>query len=187
LATLFFLPVVAAYLFYLFGWKPAGTVNYGELVDPPRAVENLNVHMLDGHRVRFFDLLGKWSLIYFGSAECLTACEKDLYKMRQVHLAQAKNQGRVQRVFVVTDPRALAMLKFTLKEYPGMQIITGPREAVLKLVKGFSLPVGSPLDGLDRVYLVDPIGNFMLSYPADADPNGIRKDLVRLLKISRIG
>jgi hypothetical protein len=34
---------------------------------------------------------------------------------------------------------------------------------------------------------VDPLGNFMMSYPADADPNGIRKDLARLLRASRIG
>jgi hypothetical protein len=49
------------------------------------------------------------------------------------------------------------------------------------------LPAGSPLDNLNRVYLVDPLGNFMMSYPADADPTGMRKDLARLLRISQIG
>ena len=38
-----------------------------------------------------------------------------------------------------------------------------------------------------RLYLVDPLGNLMMSYPADAEPGGIIKDLKRLLRYSRIG
>jgi len=35
--------------------------------------------------------------------------------------------------------------------------------------------------------LVDPMGNLMMSYPADSDPKNLRKDIGRLLRASRIG
>ena len=37
------------------------------------------------------------------------------------------------------------------------------------------------------VFLVDPRGNLMMSYPATADPTDLRKDISRLLRASRIG
>lgn len=47
------------------------------------------------------------------------------------------------------------------------------------------------LPGQDRpqdfIYVIDPLGNLMMRYPRDADPNGMKKDFVRLLKVSRIG
>jgi hypothetical protein len=68
-----------------------------------------------------------------------------------------------------------------------MRAVIGPPEAFDALAREFTLPAGSPLDNLNRIYLVDPLGNFMMSYPADADPTGMRKDLARLLRISQIG
>ena len=43
------------------------------------------------------------------------------------------------------------------------------------------------MQALGRIYLLDPQGYFMLSYPVDADPDGMCKDLVRLLKVSHSG
>ena len=39
----------------------------------------------------------------------------------------------------------------------------------------------------DPIYLVDPLGNVVLRYPKDADPSRMKKDLERLLRVSRIG
>ena len=36
-------------------------------------------------------------------------------------------------------------------------------------------------------YISDPLGNLMMSYPADINPKGILKDLKKLLRASRIG
>ncbi len=91
------------------------------------------------------------------------------------------------RVFVVTDATALDWLRYTLKDYPGMEIFTGPAAAVRALAEQFVLPGGGPPDRLHRVYVVDPLGNLMMSYPADADPSRMNKDLSFLLKASHIG
>jgi len=39
----------------------------------------------------------------------------------------------------------------------------------------------------DHIYMIDPLGNLMMRFPKDADPNKIKKDLYKLLKASAIG
>jgi len=38
-----------------------------------------------------------------------------------------------------------------------------------------------------RVYLIDPLGNLMMSYAPDAKPKGMLEDMKRLLRLSQIG
>ena len=40
---------------------------------------------------------------------------------------------------------------------------------------------------IHQIYLIDPLGNVMMSYPKDATAKGMQKDLKRLLKVSKIG
>jgi len=187
LVALFALPLILAYGLYWYGWRPGGTINHGELVQPARPIADATLRTLEGRDIRFHDLRRKWVLVYFGSSQCGEACERNLYKMRQVRLAQGKDADRILRVFLVTDTHTLDRLRPKLAQYPGMQVITGPAENVKTLAQQFALPAGSPLDGLERIYVVDPLGNLMMSYPAGADASGVRKDLVRLLKVSQIG
>lgn len=187
LAALFALPVVVAYVLYFGGWRPASFGNHGELVQPARPIADVALTLLDGRAIRFSELRGKWALITFSAAECLSPCEHNLVKMRQVIAAQGQEAERIQSVLIMKDTKARDWLNYAVKDYPGMRAIMGPPEAVDALARQFALPAGNPLDNLNRIYLVDPLGNFMMSYPADADGNGIRKDLARLLRVSRIG
>lgn len=187
LALLFLGGTVIAMVLLQSGWRPARTKNYGELVQPARPIADVELDMFEAPRMRVSELRGKWTLVYFGPAECLRPCTDNLYKMRQITAAQGKEAHRVQRLMVVTDPKALDWLRYTLTEYPGTRVAIGPRDAVQRLAGEFALPVGSPLDNLHRLYIVDPLGNLMMSYPADADPRGIHKDLGLLLKASQIG
>jgi len=187
LASLFVLPMLVAYALYYSGWRPETVHPHGELVQPARPVADAALVLLDGKPIRFSELRGKWALITFSAAECLKPCERNLTKMRQIIAAQGKEADRLQSVLVVTDGKALDWLRYAIQDYPGMRAVVGPPEAVDALAREFTLPAGGPLDNLNRVYLMDPLGNFMMSYPADADPTGMRKDLARLLRISRIG
>lgn len=187
LAALFAAPPLVAYVLYQSGWRSERTLNHGELVQPARPLEDAALATLDGKPLRLLALRGRWTLVYFGPAGCGKPCTDNLYKMRQVHLAQGKDLERVQRVFIVTDPRALDLLRYTLKDYPGTLVLTGEGATVGQVARQFAVSAGSPLDSLHRVYLVDPLGNFMMSYPADADPTGLRKDLARLLRTSQVG
>ena len=47
-------------------------------------------------------------------------------------------------------------------------------------------PAGATVPA-DHVYVVDPLGNLMMRFPAEADPNRMKKDIAKLLRASRIG
>jgi cytochrome oxidase Cu insertion factor (SCO1/SenC/PrrC family) len=68
--------------------------------------------------------------------------------------------------------------KFTLIRDP-----SGSLRHVLDAVRAG--PPGMPAETGDT-YLIDPLGNIMMHYAADADPNHIRQDLKRLLTWSKL-
>lgn len=185
LAALFAAPVLLAVLLHSLGWRPQGSVNHGELVQPARAIRPVVLQRLDGASMEFPSGQKKWTMLYFGSAHCDGACRESLYKMRQVHLAQGKDAGRMQRVFIATDAREARGLNALLADYPDTQILIGGAAEMRALAGQFRMTGPSEVPG--RIYMLDPLGNWMMSYPPGADPTGIRKDIVRLLKVSKIG
>ena len=187
LVAIFSLPVLIAYALYFSGWRPETGGNYGELVQPPRALPELALQTLDGKALRVSELRGKWTLFMFAAAECLTPCAATLDKIHRVILAQGKEATRVRAAFVVTDLRARDWLQYAIKDYPGTLVLTGSADTMRMLASYFTLSKGAPLNDPNRIYVVDPLGNLMMSYPAEADANRMRKDLARLLRVSQVG
>ena len=187
LVVLFLSGVVAAWALYISGWRPSATKNYGELVQPARPLADVALQDMSGKPARVSQLRGRWTLVYFGPAECLKPCTDNLHKMRQLVLAQGREAHRVRRLVVVTDPRATDWLRYTLADYVGTEVWNGPVTAVRELAAQFTLPVGGPLDNLHRIYVVDPLGNLMMSYPADAELRRMNKDIGLLLRTSQVG
>jgi cytochrome oxidase Cu insertion factor (SCO1/SenC/PrrC family) len=142
---------------------------------------------LNGRQYQLSSLRGKWLYVYFGSARCAQHCQDVLYKTRQVILAQDKHQDRVQRLLVLTDAEGLADLASKLAEHPGLWVARPDAKVLDAFARDFHAAAGGALAGQDRVYLLDPLGNLMMSYAADADATGLRKDLARLLRVSRVG
>jgi cytochrome oxidase Cu insertion factor (SCO1/SenC/PrrC family) len=186
LAIIFLLPISYAVYLKITDWHPTETTNYGDLVTPALPLNDVRMKTLDGKQVGLEDFAHHWLLVTFAGSTCDSACEKNIYKMRQTHIAQGKYQMRVKRLLVLpagTRPKDNAMFE----QYPGMVVVTGPAEAIKAFGAQFKTASGTALDGLNQIYLVDPLGNFMMVYGADADAGGIRKDLGRLLRVSRIG
>ena len=186
LAIIFLLPLGYAVYLKVTGWHPDKTTNYGDLVVPAIPLEDVAMQSIDGKPVSLKDFSHHWLMVTFSGSDCDAACEQNIYKMRQTHIAQGKYQLRVKRLLVLSGkPKPESSAKF--EAYPEMVIVTGPAEAVRAFGSQFKTPQGTALDGLNQIYLVDPLGNFMMHYDADAEAGGIRKDLGRLLRVSRIG
>jgi hypothetical protein len=173
-------PFVASFALYYF-WQPSGRINYGELVEnaivPTGALAVANA----GAGTKPFDFAqvrGKWVFVTVDSGACDAYCQNKLWKMRQVRLTQGKSLERIERVWLVDDTRAVAA--DLLKAFDGTWIAGAQGAAILK-----ALPYRDAQR--DHIYLVDPLGNVVLRYPRDADPSRMKKDLVRLLRVSRIG
>jgi cytochrome oxidase Cu insertion factor (SCO1/SenC/PrrC family) len=173
--AIFALPIAASMLAYHF-LRPEATANYGELLAQPARITTTEFVRIDGSAFRFEELRGKWVLIASDSGACPEACTAKLLLMRQVRLMLGRNAARVVRVFVADDTRPMA--PGTLEPYEGTIAITPPA--------GMSPPTAAVNDRA-HYYLVDPLGNVMMRFPANADPRRMLKDLERLLKASQIG
>jgi hypothetical protein len=173
-------PMIASYLAY-YVIKPQGRTNYGTILDP-RAypIPSLGSTTLDGKPISLDAYKGKWVMLQVNSADCDEACQKKLYDMRQLRLTQGKERDRMERVWLITDNKPLETL--LMREYDGTRLVrVNPN-----LVRAW-LPVEPGTTVTDHIYMIDPLGNLMMRFPKDADPNKIKKDLSKLLKASRIG
>jgi cytochrome oxidase Cu insertion factor (SCO1/SenC/PrrC family) len=181
------IPLLVAIGMKVTGWRPAHTTNYGQLIQPAKPLADVGLERRTGKPIRLQDLRRRWLLVTFSKGACIGACANSIYKMRQVHVAQGKYQKRVQRMLVVLPKGPKPDFGPMVKAYPDMIVVTGPVSDEQALGKQLQIPGGTALDQEGWIFVVDPIGNYMMRYPPDADPVGIRKDLARLLRVSQVG
>jgi hypothetical protein len=159
-------PFLAATIAFNF-FPTSGRVNYGDLLEPVPLPE-----------AGLGGLKGKWIMLSFDNGTCDQACQAKLFNMRQSRTAQGREMGRVERLWIRLDEIQPSAQIAPL--YEGMHVVGKPNPQFMA-----SFP---PADEVQKhVYLVDPLGNLMLRFPADADPKRMIKDLHRLLKVSRVG
>lgn len=186
LAVLFFTPFVSAWLlyFYLPEHRPTGTTNYGQLVTPLQELPKWALVKPDGGATTFEEQRGKWLLVQLAPADCDDKCMERVLLTRQVRTALDGERARVQRLLLVRDAATLAALEPRLAaEHP--DLILRALEDAAAVDFGF---FGKPQPG--ALYLVDPIGNYLMVYPDrgnQEDFKGLQKDLKKLLKLSQLG
>jgi hypothetical protein len=188
-ALMFFAPLALSfYLYYGRYWHPGGRVNAGELIDPARPLPALALPLasrLMGSGALQTDpqfLKGKWTFLYLQHGRCDDECRRRLYDTRQVRLALDREMNRVQRVFI-GDSDCCDLTELLAAHPDLIAISSSPADEPLLAL----LPQhGAALDAR-RVYLIDPLGNLMMFYAADAKPKGMLEDMKRLLRLSSIG
>ena len=185
--ALFLVPIMIAWYmnFGMDGWRPAATSNQGDLVQPARPLDNTALLDLDGAALDAEYFQRRWTFVYIGDPSCTPACQNNLYMMRQVRLTQDRDISRIQRLMVLTRAPGEDETVEPVRHYPGLQVAIPSDHS--GFMAQFSLKPGEDVGKQERIYLVDPLGNLMMSYENGADPKGIIKDLERLLKASYIG
>lgn len=173
-------PVVASYLTY-YVIKPEGRTNYGDLIDPrAHPMPVLGATTLDGKSAELSDCKGRWVMLQIADGDCNHDCRTKLYEMRQLRLAQGKDKDRIERVWLITDQ--ITPDSNLMSEYDGTRLLRVDE----KVVKSW-LPAEQSAVPSDHIYLIDPLGNLMMRFPKNGDPNKMKKDISKLLKASRIG
>lgn len=178
IALLFLVPVLAAVtlMFIRPDWIPRDRVNYGTLISPARPVPA--VADADGAPAPTA-LQGKWSLVYLGAGPCDDACRAQLVVTRQVRLALNQNRNRVQRVYLAPDvPAVTAARKALVDEHPDLRFLADPGGRAAAFFGGTDP---------HAVYLVDPLGHWLMVYGSVIEPKGLHRDLKKLLRYSQIG
>jgi cytochrome oxidase Cu insertion factor (SCO1/SenC/PrrC family) len=186
-AALFFVPLAVAFWLY-YGpadWRPVGGSNKGDLLDPARPLQAIALPTPDGGATGAGLLRGKWSWVYVGDGLCKDRCREALYLTRQSRIALNKDVDRVQRVFLVTG--RCCDREFLAQEHPDLVVaLVGTAESAA-LLEPFPVYDGVPISAAGRIYLVDPLGNLVMSYSAAAPDKALLTDLKKLLRLSHIG
>lgn len=174
--AVFAIPLIAAYLSF-FVWPPQGRLNYGELLEP-KLIPDVALNNAEGKSFPLGNLRGKWIMLTIDSGDCDKVCNQKLFLMRQIRISMTKEMNRIERVLVLSGDAKLTAA--TLKEYPGMHVLSGANQALLNTFSGVP-------NVADYIFLVDPVGQVMMRYARNPDPAGIRRDLSRLLSVSQVG
>ncbi len=195
-------PVLAAVLAYFNPqYRPDGSVAYGTLIEPQRPIptpEALQATTLDGKPFDVASLKGKWLLVTADGGDCQDACARKLFILRNSHASQGKNVERLARVWFITDDAPVP--ERVLEAYKGTIILrVKPEQLQAYLLKDATTPgapaapaVAAPAQTAatalaEPMWIIDPHANLILQYPANAEPEKVRKDISKLVYHSRIG
>ena len=172
-------PVLASYLTY-YVIRPEARRNYGELIDPQRPLPAIAGSTLAGKPVPLPSLKGQWLLVSVAGGACEGACERHLYLQRQLRESLGQDKERVDWVWLVADGAPVREpLRPALSQAVVLRVAGHALEQWLAPAPGRSLS--------DHLYVVDPMGNWMMRFPAGLDTDGAakaRRDLERLLRAS---
>ena len=172
-------PVLLSYFTY-YVIRPEGRRIYGELIDPQRPLPSMRTEALDGKPSELRALKDQWLLISVGGGSCAQDCQQRLYYQRQLREALGKEKDRLDWVWLVNDTTAVNSR--LLPALASSKVLRVPADAVAQWLQP---EAGQRLE--DHLYLVDPLGNWMMRFPATMDAAGAAKakrDLDRLLRAS---
>ena len=179
LALIFVLPFTVAATLHLLNIKPSGH-SYGNLIQPPQALQFPVLHDTQGKAFKQEQWLKKWSIVMIDSDGCAAACQEKVSMLKKVHVLLNKDAQRLQRVLLVPSDAKSEAIATLQKQAPDLLVLAGADADTAKFAQAFNV-AGA------HVYLVDPFGNLMMSYPEKIDPSGIFGDLKRLLKNTLVG
>ena len=169
LLSIFILPIAIGTLFFYLNptYFSQNTVNYGELIRPVITTEKTDIEFKDDATFNGF-----WTLAYV-SKTCDSFCEQAVADIKTIRTLINMDMRRIQRV-LITENGSLPM--------------SNDENLLIAKVTNEKLAAKLAEFPENSIFLIDPIGNFMLYYNSkDINIKFVLKDLKRLLKYSRIG
>jgi hypothetical protein len=172
-------PVIASYFTY-YVVRPEARRSYGELIEPQRPIPSITGTTLDGKPVSLPTLQGQWLLVSVAGGACDPHCERQLYLQRQLREGLGKDKERVDWVWLVSDQAPVRpALQSALHDATVLRVDPAQLAQWLSPDRGRQLP--------DHLYMVDPMGHWMMRFPPGDDAASaakVRKDLERLMRAS---
>lgn len=175
LFTLFFTPVLIAIFLHSewVNWRAAPDKAHGKLVSPVIPLDEFTLREAGGSVRSLEDLLGRWQVIFIAPRRCLTDCLETAELMHNIRLAQDRHASEVNLILLsATDLGNAVFDRISALDHTWL-VFDG--DAGQNLME--RLPDPAP----GAFYIIDPEANIMERFAPDADLNGLRKDLDRLL------
>jgi len=182
LLAIFLVPMILSWILFSEHVTLGKSTNHGQLIAPPFPFSTLNARD-DLNQSAQTQIAHHWVLMLLNTNVCDQNCQKLLYNIRQIHTATGKNMMRVQRV-LLTLPNSHQtenqLHQLINSQYPGTIHFTIAPDQLQKSLASYGATQGT-------IFIVDPLGNVMMTYHPGSNPSGIYKDIQRLLKVSQIG
>ncbi len=172
-------PVIASYLTY-YVIRPESRRSFGELIEPQRPLPAVAGSALDGRVLPLPSLKDQWLLVAVAGGACEASCQSLLYLQRQLRESLGREKERVDRVWLISDdvPVDPALQAALL----GATVLRVPAAAL----SAWLTPAPGQQLG-DHLYVVDPMGHWMMRFPAQLSvetAGQAKRDIERLLRAS---
>lgn len=164
-------PMLLASAMYRFGfWVPQTRSYDGVLIANGQDRAAIGVTAGDSER--------RWELLVTAPQGCETQCQQLVYLARQINIGLAREAARASHALASATALDEAYEQRLRREYPQLQLHGLDAGVYARNPEAPATP---------QLWIVDPHGNLVLRYDAEADGKAILDDLKYLLKISQIG
>jgi protein SCO1/2 len=158
---------------------------HGSLISPPKPAANFTLTNQNQETTRLSDFLGKYILLFFGFTNCPDECPLTMGYLKQMYDKLGNQAEDVQVILITTDPDTdtpQVMGDFLNHFDPSFIGLTGKMDDLQSVWKNYGVTV---MDNGEThssfIYLIDPRGNLMATYPLLDTAEGITADLQNLL------
>ncbi len=165
IAFLFLTPFFVAVLMRFGGWQPSTTRNFGELLQPPLSMESVTATDAQSADWPWVNVERHWTLLVQLPAVCDSACLEAAAVLPRVREALGRH---VEKLHAFQQGRALGSTDGAMPS--------------LQLSGDLPIPLTELPQSLPQIWLIDPHGYLVMRYREGFDPNGLRRDLSRLIK-----
>jgi protein SCO1 len=184
-AIIILVVVVSAGLIYTW-YTTAHPAFHGSLITPAQPAGDFSLTSQAGSTVNLSDFRGKYVLLYFGFTNCTSECPLTMGFLKQMHDKLGALADQTQVVMISTDPARdtpAALGDFLSHFDPSFIGLTSSRENLLPVWSEYGVTV---LDNGEThssyLYLIDPQGNLIATYPLLQNADGITADIRNLLR-----
>ncbi|WP_243457706.1 SCO family protein [Ottowia testudinis] len=172
-------PVIASYLSY-YVLRPEGRRSFGELIASQPAIPTTGGTDLNGQPFDLAALRGQWLLVSVAGGACDGGCQNNLYLQRQLRESLGREKDRLDWVWLVSDD-----VRVPENLRPALNQATVVRVPADTLARWLAPAAGHQLS--EHLYVVDPMGHWMMRFPPQLDKataGKAKRDLERLLRAS---
>jgi disulfide bond formation protein DsbB len=163
--AVFIIPmIISTYLYKHHADFHFKTTNYGQLIQPPIYFRKFWPQ---------YESQQKWCLIYISRNQEVAFDSQKLFILNQLKKALGKDSQRLKLLFISNQLNTIPLYdfqKFWLNE---------------KNLQALTTDLKMPAE--NKIFILDPLSNMMMSYASKEDPMHILKDMKKLLQVSQMG
>ncbi len=167
---------------------------HGTVINPPLPVTDFTLQTANNEAFRLSDQKGKIVLLFFGYTSCPDVCPVTLATFKQVYDNLGEDSQKVRFVMITADPerdtpeKVAAYASRFNSEFIGLSGSLSDLEPIWKQLGVFvekqdsGSAAGYLVSHTSSVYVLDPNGSLLMTFPYGTTEIDMANDLSQLLK-----